>query len=157
MPEVLTDIAPVLGPQVAGVLASGEGFAIENLSMMMRRHGRDEETVWTYSFSPVQGETGELPASCCLRPTPRIRCWQIIEQRVAEAEQLRLDATLKQQTKAARGTELRLQALMDQSSAGIAQTTLDGRFIFVNDRYCSMVGRTREELLSLRMHALTHL
>lgn len=58
MPEVLTDIAPVLSPQVAGVLATGEGFAIENLAMVMHRHGRDEETVWTYSFSPVQGETG---------------------------------------------------------------------------------------------------
>ena len=60
MPQVLTDIAPVLGPQVAHVLATGEGFAIENLSMTMRRHGRDEETVWTYSFSPVQGETGDF-------------------------------------------------------------------------------------------------
>lgn len=59
MPEVLTDIAPVLGPQVAEVLRTGEGFAIENLAMVMHRHGRDEETVWTYSFSPVQGETGD--------------------------------------------------------------------------------------------------
>ncbi|MER2198095.1 ATP-binding protein [Methylobacterium brachiatum] len=60
MPEVLTDIAPVLGPQVAEVLRTGEGFAIESLSMVMHRHGRDEETVWTYSFSPVQGETGQF-------------------------------------------------------------------------------------------------
>ena len=58
MPEVLTDIAPVLGPQVAEVLRTGAGFAIENLPMMMRRNGQDEETVWTYSFSPVQGEGG---------------------------------------------------------------------------------------------------
>jgi PAS domain S-box-containing protein len=60
MPEVLTDIAPVLGPQVAAVLRTGEGFAIENLPMAMRRNGRDEETIWTYSFSPVQGETGDF-------------------------------------------------------------------------------------------------
>ena len=57
MTEVLTDIAPVLGPQVAEVLRTGEGFAIENLPLVMRRHGRHEDTVWTYSFSPVQGET----------------------------------------------------------------------------------------------------
>lgn len=60
MPEVLTDIAPVLGPQVAQVLATGKSLAIENLSMVMRRHGQDQETVWTYGFSPVQGETGEF-------------------------------------------------------------------------------------------------
>ena len=156
MPEVLTDIAPILGPQVAEVLASGEGFAIENLSMVMHRHGRDEETVWTYSFSPVQGEAGEF-ASVLLLATETTQ--QVLAERrseAAEAERHRLGATLKRQTEAAHGNEARLQALMEQSSAGIAQTTLDGRFIFVNDRYCSMVGHTREELLSLRMHALTH-
>jgi hypothetical protein len=36
MPEVLTDIAPVLSPQVAKVLETGEGFAIENLSNDVR-------------------------------------------------------------------------------------------------------------------------
>jgi PAS domain S-box-containing protein len=60
MPEALADIAPVLGPQVAAVLQTGEGFAIENLSMVMRRDGRDEETIWTYSFTPVQGEVGDF-------------------------------------------------------------------------------------------------
>lgn len=58
MPTVLTDIGPVLGPQVAEVLRTGKGFAIEKLSMIMNRHGHDEETVWTYSFSPIQGESG---------------------------------------------------------------------------------------------------
>ena len=58
MPEVLPDIAPVLAPQVAEVLRTGVGFAIETLAMTMHRHGRDEETIWTYSYSPVQGEEG---------------------------------------------------------------------------------------------------
>ena len=55
-----------------------------------------------------------------------------------------------------RASEARMRAMVDQSSAGIAQTTLNGRFTFVNDRYCSMLGRSREELLTLRMHDLTH-
>jgi PAS domain S-box-containing protein len=57
MSEALDDIAPVLGPQVSQVLLTGEGFAIENQALTMRRNGRDEDTVWTYSFSPIQGET----------------------------------------------------------------------------------------------------
>jgi PAS domain S-box-containing protein len=56
MPEVLDDIGPVLGPQVARVLETGEGFSMHNLTMPMRRFGREEETIWTYSFSPIQGE-----------------------------------------------------------------------------------------------------
>lgn len=58
MPEALPDLAAVLGPPVDEVLATGQGFTIENVSMAIRRHGRDEETVWTYNFSPVQGDQG---------------------------------------------------------------------------------------------------
>lgn len=75
MPEVLTDIAPVLSPQVARVLATSDSFSIENLSMMMQRHGQQEETVWTYSFSPVQGESGGyegvLPPDILVDPARR--------------------------------------------------------------------------------------
>lgn len=56
--EALSDIAPVLGPQVQQVLATGQGFALENVQMTMQRHGKHEETFWTYSFSPIQGESG---------------------------------------------------------------------------------------------------
>ncbi|RYF10396.1 MAG: PAS domain S-box protein [Oxalobacteraceae bacterium] len=135
MPEVLTDIGPVLGPQVADVLATGRGFAIENLSMVMRRFGRDEETTWTYGFSPVQGEDGGF-AGVLLLAT------EVTAQKKAERE--------------LQASQARLQAMMDQAAAGIAQTMLDGQFTFVNNRFCSMLGRSREELLSLRMHDLTH-
>lgn len=60
MREALSDIAPVLGPQVQQVLATGQGFALENVQMAMRRHGVEEPTFWTYSFSPIQGETGDF-------------------------------------------------------------------------------------------------
>lgn len=58
--EALSDIAPVLGPQVEQVLATGQGFALENVQMTMCRYGKNEETFWTYSFSPIQGEAGEF-------------------------------------------------------------------------------------------------
>lgn len=60
MREALSDIAPVLSPQVQQVLVTGEGFALENVQMTMQRHGKHEDTVWTYSFSPIQGESGEF-------------------------------------------------------------------------------------------------
>ena len=92
MPEVLSDIAPVLGPQVAEVLRTGEGFAIENLPLTMRRDGQDEETIWTYSFSPVQGETGAF-AGVLLLAT------EITQQKAAEQAEkqakLRLETALR--------------------------------------------------------------
>ena len=67
------------------------------------------------------------------------------------------DQTAQKQAEERLGaSEARLQALMEQSSAGIAQTTPDGRLIFVNDQYCALVGRSRDELLSLSIQALTH-
>jgi len=53
-------------------------------------------------------------------------------------------------------SEQRFRALFEQSTGGIAQVDLEGRFVLVNDRYCEIVGRTREELLTLRMQDLTH-
>ena len=60
MAEALPDIAPVVGPQIAQVLRTGERFAIENLPLMIHRQGRDVPTLWTYSFTPVQGESSEF-------------------------------------------------------------------------------------------------
>lgn len=41
------------------------------------------------------------------------------------------------------------------SAAGLAETDSNGRFISVNDRYCEIVGRSREELLQLRLRDIT--
>lgn len=54
-----------------------------------------------------------------------------------------------------RASEGRLRAVFDQAAAGIARTDLSGRFTEVNDRYCTIVGRSREELMTLRMQDLT--
>lgn len=55
-----------------------------------------------------------------------------------------------------RASEDRLSAVFQQAGAGIAQTDLSGRFVMVNDRYCEIVGRTREKLLNLRMQDIIH-
>ena len=49
-----------------------------------------------------------------------------------------------------------LAAVLAQASAGVATTDETGRFLYVNDRYCEMLGRSRDQLLATRMQALTH-
>jgi two-component system, sensor histidine kinase and response regulator len=62
----------------------------------------------------------------------------------------------KQAEDALRDSEARYRGVVEQATVGIAQTDLEGRFTFVNDRYCAIVGRTREELLGgLRMQDIT--
>jgi PAS domain S-box-containing protein len=55
-----------------------------------------------------------------------------------------------------RDREERLSAIINQAIAGIAQTDLHGRFTFVNDRFCEIVGRPRDELLARHMEDITH-
>ena len=52
--------------------------------------------------------------------------------------------------------EGQLSAFIDQATAGFAQVDLSGRFTLVNDRFCEIAGRSREELLGLRMQEITH-
>ena len=55
-----------------------------------------------------------------------------------------------------RARERQLSALIDQTSAGLAQVDLHGRFTMANDRYCQITGRSRDALMQLTMQAITH-
>jgi PAS domain S-box-containing protein len=49
-----------------------------------------------------------------------------------------------------------VEALFAQAAAGMAQVDLTGHFVRVNDQYCAILGRGRDELLQLRMQDCTH-
>ena len=71
-----------------------------------------------------------------------------------------LDVTDREERKSAedalRHSEQRFHRIVTQSVAGIAEALPDGRFIVVNNRFCSMTGYTREELLQLTRADITH-
>ncbi len=50
----------------------------------------------------------------------------------------------------------RFRAIFEQTAAGIAQTDTTGRFTLVNDRFCRIVDRPRDELLRMTMCDITH-
>jgi PAS domain S-box-containing protein len=56
---------------------------------------------------------------------------------------------------ALRESEARYRALVEQATVGIAQSDLTGKLIFVNERYCEILGRRREDLLGLHLQDLT--
>lgn len=69
------------------------------------------------------------------------RCWESIER-------ARTVRNLRQ-------SEERFRALVSQATAGITQGDETGKFTFVNDRFCEIVGFSCEELLSLKMQDIT--
>lgn len=52
--------------------------------------------------------------------------------------------------------EEQLSAFVNQTMAGFAQVDLEGVFTLVNDRFCEIAGRSREELMRLKMQDITH-
>jgi PAS domain S-box-containing protein len=62
----------------------------------------------------------------------------------------------KKTEQALRESQSRLSAVFQQAGAGIGLSDTTGRLTMVNDRYCEIVGRSREDLLRIRMQELTH-
>lgn len=50
----------------------------------------------------------------------------------------------------------RFQATFDQAAVGMAHADPDGRFLRVNDRFCDLVGRSRDELCRSGFQEITH-
>lgn len=68
-----------------------------------------------------------------------------------------VDLTERRRTESAlRKSEAHLQSVFRQTAAGICETDLQGRILQLNDRYCEILGRTRDELLSIPMQEITH-
>lgn len=55
-----------------------------------------------------------------------------------------------------REREAQLSAFVNQATAGFGQVDLTGKFTLVNDRFCEIAGRSREQLLDLTMQEITH-
>ncbi|WPP01978.1 PAS domain-containing protein [Pseudomonas sp. HR96] len=58
--EVWADIWAVVGPQLAQVQATGNGFSTFDQWLPMLRDGVVCDTWWNYSFTPIRGEAGEV-------------------------------------------------------------------------------------------------
>jgi PAS domain S-box-containing protein len=52
--------------------------------------------------------------------------------------------------------EARFRSIVDQSFCGVGEIDRAGRLLTVNDRFCRMLGYSREELLTRRIQDITH-
>jgi two-component system, sensor histidine kinase len=80
---------------------------------------------------------------------------QVSNEALAGANE-KLEECVAERTAALRTSEARLAAIFAQAEVGLAEVGAEGRFTRVNDRFCAMLGRSREELLDLRVWDVTH-
>lgn len=67
-----------------------------------------------------------------------------------------LESELQQLHAALRRNEEQWRATFEQTAVGMAHMALDGQFLRVNQRYCTMLGYRADELLGKTVQALTH-
>lgn len=58
--KVWADIWHVIEPQFTKLIETGQGIFVEDQPLPMRRFGFEEETYWTYNFTPIRGEDGSI-------------------------------------------------------------------------------------------------
>ncbi|QJR10089.1 Sensor histidine kinase RcsC [Usitatibacter rugosus] len=63
--EVWSEIWDVVGPMAQGVMTRDEGTYVEEQLLIMERHGYQEETYYTFSYSPVPDDEGRVTGLIC--------------------------------------------------------------------------------------------
>jgi signal transduction histidine kinase len=63
--EVWREIYDVVGPMAQQVMTANEGTYVEAQLLIMERHGYQEETYYTFSYSPIPNDNGEPGGLIC--------------------------------------------------------------------------------------------
>ncbi len=58
--EVWSDIWHIIEPQFTQAISTGEGVYFRDQMLPMRRFGLEEETYWTYNFTPIRDDDGSI-------------------------------------------------------------------------------------------------
>jgi PAS domain S-box-containing protein len=113
--EIREDLVPLVARAVGG-----EAFFMENLPLHMRRRGFDEDTWFTFSYSPVRDEAGAVAGFFCA-------CTETTGMVLAERHQ--------------RAEQERLQSLFSQAPGFIAiMRGPDHVFEIANQAYVQLTG-----------------
>ncbi|WP_262028793.1 PAS domain S-box protein [Microvirga sp. Mcv34] len=90
------------------------------------------------------------------RTMVRVLPYRSIDNYIGGAVVTFMDVTpLTRAQQALRESEERFRAMAEQAEVGIAMTDRDGRAIYVNDRYCTILGLTREQIVGRAIQELT--
>jgi signal transduction histidine kinase len=132
--ECWTDIWPIIGPQIEGVMTRGEATWHEDHLVPIERNGAIEPVYWTYGFSPVFDDDGSIGGTLvvCTETTGRVQFAAEREQLIAAERAARADA------EAAREELGRVFA-----QAPVAIAVLSGRalrYTVANARYRQIIG-----------------
>lgn len=113
--EIWDDVSPIVAQAMAG-----KASYFENLPLTMLRKGYDEQTWFTFSYSPVRGESGKVAGVFCA-------CTETNGQALAERHQ---------------AEELQRSKQIFQQAPGFIAVIRGSNYVFelANDAYIQLIG-----------------
>lgn len=80
--EAWTEIWPVISPLIDHVLSTGEATWMEDQLIPIYRNGKLEDVYWTFSYSPVIDESGDITGVLvtCTETTEKIHTYKKLEE-----------------------------------------------------------------------------
>ena len=137
----------ILGKSLATMLPVGAEDQWPMLLAACIGDGGAERYETTWQRLDGQAIAVDLSASTITDPEGRVLAGAAIVRDISKR---------RSTERALRQSEVRLAAILDQTSMGLAQTDFEGRFELVNPRFCQIVGRPARELYRMRVQDLIH-
>jgi PAS domain S-box-containing protein len=131
--EFWTDIWDTIGPQIEQVMTTGEATWHENQYLPIQRNGRLEDVWWTYSYSPVRDDDGEIAGTLVV-------CQETTRHILAEQERMRAEAERSE-------SEARLRAIYDGTYEYIGLLAPDGTLLEANRASLEFAGNARGDVI----------
>jgi PAS domain S-box-containing protein len=131
--EILPTLRDSLEPKLLQVLQTGEIIEFEAMGETPAEPGITR--VWKAKYYPLTHADGSIVAV-------GVAVEDVTERRRAEA--------------AMRASEARFRGTFENAAVGVAHVALDGGWLRVNEKLCSIVGYSREELLTMTFQDITH-
>jgi signal transduction histidine kinase/ActR/RegA family two-component response regulator len=122
--DIWSEIWPDISPLIDAAMA-GQATYREDLPLLMNRKGYNEQTWFTFSYSPVRDETGSVAGMFCA-------CSETTARVLAERRLRELNETLERRVAEALAERKLLADIVEKTDAFVQLVDLDYRWLAIN-------------------------
>ena len=129
--DIWSEIWPDISPLIDAAMA-GQATYREDLPLVMNRKGYDEQTWFTFSYSPVRDESGKIAGMFCAVSETTRRVLAERARRDSERRLLELNETLERRIAEALAERKLLADIVEGTNAFVQVADLEYRWLAIN-------------------------
>jgi PAS domain S-box-containing protein len=146
--KVWPDAWELLAPQVEAVMQRGQSTWNQHTHVVLERNGVPEDAWFTWSYSPIADETGQVRGLICVATEETATVLAEQERDRLELQRQRQRATEKALAEEAlRDTNTLLRGISDSTGDVIFAKDRQGRMRFANPSALALIGKPMDQIL----------